>query len=231
MNFGQPMRNICSLSMADIDVLLNLLPSPESDFWDQGDFRNQSIASDHASTRNLILRHEWFNRDGVPYQTMDEFIGEWRLGNGESPVGHAPVLFRNTNICSVYDFPIQKDISNAFDKLISPVLSAIGCDNGIVIRKQITALRPNGTIPPHKDMIIMAKLSHRIQIPLTDGGDTLFIIGAKKVKFEKGFAYEINNQWRHQVNNYGDNWRINLIFDYLPDASVKNPLRKIGWRP
>jgi hypothetical protein len=48
---------------------------------------------------------------------------------------------------------------------------------------------------------------------------------------EPGIAYDFNNSWRHSVLNAGDQWRINLIIDYLENSDTKNPWLHLGWRP
>ena len=69
MNIHTPLR---LLGQVDISKLLATLPIPTDSLWEQGSFRNEELAKGpHDNTRNIIRRHEWFNRNGIPNGTTN----------------------------------------------------------------------------------------------------------------------------------------------------------------
>jgi hypothetical protein len=222
------------LGPVPVDHLISLIPSPDQFTWDQGDFRNENLAGGaHTETRNLVRRHEWFNRDGVPDQTLDEAIDEWSANRQLSN----RYLFSNcslvatTSLCSVYEFSITPELNIAIDRCVLDSVRFIAKIGGVVIRSMITALPPGKVIQKHRDGGLMTRYAHRIHIPLQGAEGVIYRIGGKKVEMQAGYAYDFNNRWIHSVQNQSNHWRINLILDYLEDPTVTNPWAHLGWRP
>lgn len=231
MNINKPVEK---LGAVQADKLLSLLPKPQDPIWGQGDFRNDYLAAGaHDASRNLVRRHEWFNRDGIPEQSLDEAINEWQKKRSiPDPHDFSPCkLVDTTTLCSVYEFPITPELDAAIDDVTRAGVVFFATPVGVVLRSMVTMLAPGKVIHPHRDGGLTARLAHRIHIPLTDGKDTVYRIGGRKLKMDVGYAYDFNNRWIHSVENNSSSPRINLIIDYLEDPAVPNPWSRYGWRP
>jgi hypothetical protein len=64
------------------------------------------------------------------------------------------------------------------------------------------------------------RYSHHLHVPLTQADTTEFTVGGETFRMEEGGVYEINNMVLHSVANYGANYRVNLMLDYCPAASL-----------
>jgi hypothetical protein len=229
MNIHAPVK---VLNKINIYNLLNELPPPEDILWNQGDFRNQEIAYDsHSKSRNIIRRHEWFNRNGIPEMSLTEALDHWRSGYKNPYPFSQCTLINTTSLCSVYVFPIRQALDSAIDNCIKEAVEPIETKNGVVTRAMITALPPGSDIPAHRDLGLTTRFAHRIHIALAGNEGVIYRIGSHHIKMEPGIAYDFNNSWRHSVLNAGDQWRINLIIDYLENSGTKNPWLHLGWRP
>ena len=228
MNIHRPAQK---LNKVNIENLLKLLPSPEETLWEQGDFRNQEIAIDsHSKSRNLIRRHEWFNRDGIPEMTLTEAVEQWSSKSNKNYLFKPCKLVNITSLCSVYEFEIKKELDNAIDGCIEEALKPIKTKNGVVTRAMITALPPGSGIPAHRDLGLTTRFAHRIHLALTGNDSVVYRIGSHNIRMEQGIAYDFNNSWLHSALNKGTEWRINLIIDYLENPETKNPWLHLGWR-
>jgi hypothetical protein len=228
MNIHRPAYK---LNKVNIENLVKLLPPPEDALWEQGDFRNQEIAIDsHSRSRNLIRRHEWFNRDGIPEMTLTQAVEQWSCKSKKKYPFNSCKLINITSLCSVYEFEIKKELDDAIDGCVYEALKPIETKNGVVIRAMITALPPGSEIPAHRDLGLTTRFAHRIHLALAGNDGVVYRIGTHNIRMEQGIAYNFNNSWRHSVFNTGDEWRINLIIDYLENPETKNPWLHLGWR-
>ena len=98
-------------------------------------------------------------------------------------------------------------------------------------------LAPGGRIPPHRDMPHdrnKKSHSHHLHIPITGAADAEFVLHGQPVFLERGGVYEIDNMRRHSVTHRGPGYRVNLMIDYCPAASVRArnapSRRRIKWR-
>ena len=94
---------------------------------------------------------------------------------------------------------------------------------GILYFCVLAILAPGGTIPPHRDMphdINKKRYSHHLHVPLTQADTTEFTVGGETFRMEEGGVYEINNMVLHSVVNRGADYRVNLMLDYCPAASL-----------
>lgn len=229
MNLSLPIKPLGDVS---IEGLLTLLPEPDSLLWRQGDFRSDYLAKGaHSPTRNLIRRHDWFNRDGIPEQALDEAVAEWAASSGAA-YDFAPCKrVATTSICSVYEFPISPELDRSIDRCVAESVKTFTTPRGVVLRAMITALPPGKTVSRHRDGGLTARVAHRIHVPLAGNEDVVYQIGSYRLKMTEGLAYDFNNRWLHAVENASDRWRVNLILDYLEDPSIPNPWLRYGWRP
>lgn len=231
MNIHVPL--ICLGSVA-IDKLLALLPKPGDPLWEQGAFRNEELAAGaHDLTSNLVRRHEWFNRSGVPEQALDEAIDAWAQSRPNGRPYHFSRCKKvgTTTLCSVYEFNITRELDLAIDACTAESVRYLAKTQGVVSRSVVTALPPGHAILPHRDGGLTQRFAHRIHIPLLGYEGTVYRIGGRKLTMHGGHAYDFNNRWLHSVENISSSWRVNLIIDYLEDPKVTNPWIKYGWKP
>lgn len=231
MNIREPLRHLGPVSVGE---LIKVLPAPEDSVWDQGSFRNEEIASGaHEATFNLVRRHEWFNRVGVPDISLDEAIALW----ADSRAGQKPYKFQPckqvaiTTLCSIYEFPISPELDSAIDTCVAEGVRSLARSTGAVLRSIVTALPPGQSVYPHRDGGLTTRFAHRIHIPLIGHEGTVYKIGGHRLTMQAGQAYDFNNRWIHSVENVASTWRINLIVDYLENSSIRNPWARYGWRP
>lgn len=232
MNIHTPLR---LLGQVDISKLLATLPIPTDSLWEQGSFRNEELAKGpHDNTRNIIRRHEWFNRNGIPKESLDVAVKNWVDSRSHDK---PPYRFNTckqiatTTLCSVYQFSISQNIDREIDACSQEAIQTLTTPGGIILRSMITALPPGYSVSPHRDSGLTAQFAHRIHIPLAGTDDVIYRIGSNKVSMSLGNAYDFNNRWMHEVLNTSKQWRINLILDYLEDPTIKNPWSHLGWTP
>jgi hypothetical protein len=231
MNIQKPLQ---CLGPVEINPLLEALPEPSNPIWDQGSFRNEDLASGaHDSTLNLIRRHEWFNRTGLPNQTLDEAVLEWASSRSNGKSYHFARCRRigTTSLCSVYEFPITPALDHAIDLCATESVRLLLKEGGVVLRSMVTALPPGQWIKPHRDGGLTPRFAHRIHVPLLGQEGTVYRIGGRRLTMQTGHAYNFNNRWLHSVENVSSTWRINLILDFLEDPTVPNPWARYGWKP
>jgi hypothetical protein len=231
MNIQAPLK---CLGSVDIKRLVSLLPEPNDRLWDQGAFRNEKLAlGAHDPTSNLVRRHEWFNRKGVPDQTLDFAIDEWassRINNKTYNFSRCKRV-GTTALCSVYEFHITRELDEAIDSCADECISYISALGGVITRSVVVSLPPRHSILPHRDGGLTQRFAHRIHVPLIGYEGTVYRIGGRRVTMEGGKAYNFNNRWLHSVENVSEAWRVNLIIDYLEDPEVRNPWARYGWKP
>ena len=231
MNIHVPLK---CLGPVKIDQLVSLLPAPNDPLWDQGAFRNEELAAGaHDPTSNLVRRHEWFNRKGVPDQTLDVAIDEWTKSRGKDRPYHFSCCKQvaTTSLCSVYEFHITGELDSAIDACTAACVAFISAAGGMVTRSAVISLPPGHSILPHRDGGLTQRFAHRIHVPLKGNQGTVYRIGGRRVSMQAGKAYDFNNRWLHSVENTSLTWRVNLIIDYLENPSVANPWTRYGWKP
>lgn len=90
---------------------------------------------------------------------------------------------------------------------------------------QCATLPCNKTLLWHIDSYIYQSLSHKIHIPLiTNPFATYEFMQMKlerKVFFQVGNAYEINNIWMHRSSNFGRTARTHIIIDMLEEEGFQ----------
>jgi aspartyl/asparaginyl beta-hydroxylase (cupin superfamily) len=78
-------------------------------------------------------------------------------------------------------------------------------------------MNPKSRVRTHKDIGDALYLLRRFHIPLKTNGQTFFVVENEQFFLQEGFAYELNNSKYHSVRNNGDESRIHLIVDLLPN--------------
>lgn len=85
---------------------------------------------------------------------------------------------------------------------------------GYPVRAILVKLLGGKSVARHTDIGASYMQSHRMHMPLISEGRVDYIVGNKVQHFNPGELWEINNAIPHEVNNFSDKDRINLIFDF-----------------
>ena len=90
-------------------------------------------------------------------------------------------------------------------------------DNGFVVRLIFARLLAGAKIPRHADGGFSLMNSHRIHIPIVTNERSVFLVNGEQKNMQVGEMWEINNELPHMVENQGDEDRIHLIVDWIPN--------------
>jgi len=93
---------------------------------------------------------------------------------------------------------------------------------GKVVRSEVVNMPPHTRIRTHKDTSDLLYLSRRFHIPIITNKNCTFIVEEQRFNLEEGNLYELNNRRFHSVENFGDENRIHLIIDILPNEYTEN---------
>ncbi|MEN0005476.1 MAG: aspartyl/asparaginyl beta-hydroxylase domain-containing protein [Bacteroidota bacterium] len=113
-----------------------------------------------------------------------------------------------------YEKPIWEKWKARLQPLLDQAVVPYGYTEGHFSRVMLARLDAGGHINAHRDGKLSAVFPHKIHIPIQTNPKCTFFVNPKTYQFEEGFAYEVNNQAVHYVENLGDSPRIHLIFEY-----------------
>ena len=116
-----------------------------------------------------------------------------------------------------------------FREAIEPFFKALGVPTHRVVRCLLAKLPIGTTIPVHHDTGFWVSRSHRLHAPVVTDGGVIFRAGPteplmQRYRLEVGGVYELNNQSKHYVSNWGATERVHLIFDYVDDDESLPPV-------
>jgi hypothetical protein len=86
---------------------------------------------------------------------------------------------------------------------------------GYFIRLNLVRLRADGAVKRHIDRGYSLSHSHRVHIPVITNEKVTFTIGEQSIVMQEGDLWEVCNRRGHNVENNGDQPRINLIADWV----------------
>ena len=86
-----------------------------------------------------------------------------------------------------------------------------------VARCMLIRLPAGKKIIPHPDSGHYLMSVHRCHIPVQTNPDVLFGVGSTNINMKFGQGYEINNSKWHRVENNGDEDRVHLLIDLIPN--------------
>ena len=89
---------------------------------------------------------------------------------------------------------------------------------GKLVRIMLTTLPPGAKIVRHRDTSPILQAVHRCHLPIRTNPGVRFTIGDDDHTLEVGEMYEFDNTRPHAVTNDGDESRVHLICDVLPEA-------------
>lgn len=120
--------------------------------------------------------------------------------------------------------PTYQELYSQFRKELQPIFDFIVDyfnHDGFIVRALFARLAAHGRIDTHTDGLYSLLKCHRIHIPIITNDQVVFTIGGEKKVLGEGEMWEINNATLHAVENNGDQDRIHLIIDWVPNATVR----------
>ncbi len=116
--------------------------------------------------------------------------------------------------------PDYRDLYFELQDELKPVVDCIADyyqNNGFLVRMLLTKMPPGSAIPEHVDSGPALMNCHRVHIPITSSDKVVFVVGGEEKNMLVGEFWEINNALSHSVENQGDEDRIHLIIDWMPN--------------
>jgi hypothetical protein len=86
---------------------------------------------------------------------------------------------------------------------------------GYFIRLNLVRLHAGGAVKRHIDRGYSLAHSHRVHIPIITNDRVDFTVGKQTIVMKEGEMWEVCNRRGHNVENNGDQPRINLIADWV----------------
>jgi Flp pilus assembly protein TadD len=124
-----------------------------------------------------------------------------------------------------HPLPQYLELYDELEDELRPVLDFIARyyrDNGFIVRVLLAKLRAGGSIASHRDSGYSLLNCHRVHIPITTNDKTIFTVGGEDRLMRVGEFWEINNALAHAVVNRGDEDRIHLIIDWMPNFANRS---------
>ena len=124
-----------------------------------------------------------------------------------------------------YVKPDYRELFYELQDALQPVVDYIAKyyqDNGFVVRLLFAKLLAGGKIPKHTDAGYSLLNCHRVHIPIITNDKVIFSVGGEERKMQVGELCEINNGTVHTVENRGDEDRIHLIVDWMPNCDGRS---------
>lgn len=172
---------------------------------------NQVLSAEIASLKRTALAFydEWLldtSRQEL-YTTHENtfmyelvwFDHDWRPGS--------PVRVRHTNTLSG---EAGQELETIFFNLSKMV-------DGAIVHAEIVSMSANSRIRTHRDLGDALYLARRFHIPIKTNNKTFFVVEGEKFFLEEGKVYELNNSKYHGVRNEGEEARIHLLVDVMPN--------------
>ena len=115
----------------------------------------------------------------------------------------------------INDIQLHEIFFDTFDEIINLFYSNYGPGNFCKI--QFSNLKSFGKIKTHYDGGLVYLWSHRIHIPIITNEKVIFNVDGIRKNIKLGEIVEVNNNKMHSVKNGGNQDRIHLILDYMPN--------------
>jgi len=119
-----------------------------------------------------------------------------------------------------YTKPDYRELYFELQDELKPVIDCIADfyqNNGFLVRMLLTKMPAGSAIPEHVDSGPALMNCHRVHIPITSSDKVVFVVGGEEKNMQVGEFWEINNALSHSVENQGDEDRIHLIIDWMPN--------------
>jgi hypothetical protein len=113
----------------------------------------------------------------------------------------------------------EKYFELGFDALLEPLIETIRdyyTGDGYVVRAILVRLKAQGIIPQHVDTGYTLMNCRRIHMPVVSTDKVEFTVGGEQRVMSQGELWEVNNARAHSVVNKGNDSRVHLIVDWVP---------------
>jgi hypothetical protein len=119
-------------------------------------------------------------------------------------------------------FSVRQESNNQeLIDLLKPIINDLEeLHDGICGEVLITKLGPGSKIKSHMDNGQYLFKVRRHHIPLTTSDNVTFLVGSEKVNMKVGECWEINNNRPHSVYNNGNDDRLHIIIDIMPNKEI-----------
>lgn len=172
---------------------------------------------------NYLLLHRNFDVQAIRNRIVQIPEARWRESERERRFD----VHRDTQALLLIHFedyryakPDYRELYYELQDQLKPVVDYIAKyyqDNGFVVRLLFAKLLVGGKIPKHTDAGYSLLNCHRVHIPIITNDKVIFAVAGEERKMQVGELCEINNGAVHAVENRGDEDRIHLIIDWMPN--------------
>lgn len=114
-----------------------------------------------------------------------------------------------------YTVEDQLKLDGYLEKIINQVM--LYFPNYTKMRGEVATLYSGAKLVPHFDTSWFHAFCRRIHIPIYTNDKCEQIFEDRMYHLDEGMVYEINNRILHSAHNGGDEYRIHLILDLIPD--------------
>ncbi|MGI9262898.1 MAG: tetratricopeptide repeat protein [Woeseiaceae bacterium] len=119
-----------------------------------------------------------------------------------------------------YKKPDYRELYFELEDELKPLIDYVADyyrNNGFVVRLLLAKLAAGGKIPQHTDAGYSLLNCHRVHLPIITNDKVDFVVGGETRNMQVGELWEINNGAVHAVENSGEEDRIHLIIDWMPN--------------
>ncbi len=119
-----------------------------------------------------------------------------------------------------YEKPDYRELYFKLRNELMPLIDYVSSyykNNGFIVRLLLAKLVAGGKIPQHTDAGYSLLNCHRVHLPIITNDRVDFVVGGETKNMQVGELWEINNGSVHAVQNRGDEDRIHLIIDWMPN--------------
>ncbi len=178
-------------------------------------------------TRNYLLVQRGFDIEAIRHRIEQIPDARWDSERGQRFDVHIDTrsldlihFFRDENTKPEYRelyFELQDELKPVVDSIASYYQN-----NGFLLRMLLTKMPPGSEIAKHTDFGPALMNCHRVHIPITTNDKVVFVVGGEKKNMQVGEFWEIDNALKHSVENQGDEDRIHLIIDWMPNFAGRS---------
>ena len=172
---------------------------------------------------NYLQLHQDFDVDALREKIEAMPAGKWL----ESERDRLFAVHKDTQsvlLVAFEDFkhqkPVYSELYGELQPALEPLVDYVASyyqNNGFIVRLLLAKLLAGGKIPHHTDAGYSLMNCHRVHIPLISNDDVAFFVGGEEKNMKVGEFWEINNSVDHAVENRGDEDRIHIIIDWMPN--------------
>ncbi len=182
--------------------------------------RAESLLTEEISAIRLLLETKGESVWDEAYHHRNN-VKLIRPSHDKWGVKKAVFVFCDDFLKRVYHFPWFQP-GTEWAAVLNCILSKLGIPRRKVVRMIFACMPPGMVIPVHHDTGLWVQRTHRVHVPIISNEAVKFFVGAdeasmKPVLFQVGCAIELNNQAKHAVENWWDQDRVHLIFDYVEE--------------